>query len=264
MNKPLHLLREETHTSASALKMFLQCPRKFALNYVHKTEPAFRPAALAFGTASHEAVGEHLRVSHDEHVAPLHDLLEVFHASYKSQLAIDDVPVLFDEGETAEQQLELAKNMLATFIEQVELPERVRGIELPFRVAVHDPDTGEELPALVGAIDAVVETSRGLEAWEFKTSARRWASDQIEYDLQPTVVAMGARALRFEEPKPVLIVTTKSKTPAVQVVDLHRGPEDERDVVATVASVERAIAAGVDHPVRGWACRGCQYAHACR
>jgi len=260
---PLRLLRQEAHTSVSAIKTFLQCPRKYSLHYIERAEPSFRSAALAFGTAFHEAIGEHLRISHHEHVAPIDELHEVFSRVYQEQLAVDDVPVLFDEGESADQQMAMARGMISAFVEQVPMPNRVAGIEVPFRIELHDPETGEVLPSLVGAIDAVVETDDGVEAWELKSSARRWSQDQLDYDPQPTVITMGARRLRFEDATPVLIVTTKTKTPAVQVAPVHRGPEDERDIVAIAASVERAIEVGVNHPVRGWACRGCAYSHAC-
>ena len=34
--------------------------------------------------------------------------------------------------------------------------------------------------------------------------------------------------------------------------------------VSDTGGAVTAIAMGIDHPVRGWACRGCPYAHACR
>ena len=58
-------------------------------------------------------------------------------------------------------------------------------------------------------------------------------------------------------------VVTKTKVPAVQVVDLQRDEHDEDDFMRTAVGVLRAIDAGAFFPVRGWQCRGCQYAHAC-
>ena len=179
MTKPLQELREERHTSVSALKTYLQCPRKYSLHYIQQVEPAFRPAALAFGTAFHEAIGEYLRASRPEHVVSVERLHEVFCRSFQAQLKQGGVPVVFDEEETAAQHVELAAKMLRAFVEQIELPKRVRGIEVPFRLDIDDPETGEVLPALIGAIDVVVEAERGTEAWELKTTARRWANDPL-------------------------------------------------------------------------------------
>jgi len=49
-----------------------------------------------------------------------------------------------------------------------------------------------------------------------------------------------------------------------QVADVERGPRDEDDFLRTAVGVLRAVDAGVAYPVRGWACRGCQYSHACK
>jgi hypothetical protein len=61
-----------------------------------------------------------------------------------------------------------------------------------------------------------------------------------------------------------LQVVTKTKLPVVQVADLERGPRDEDDFLRTAVGVLRAVDAGVAYPVRGWACRGCQYSYACK
>jgi CRISPR/Cas system-associated exonuclease Cas4 (RecB family) len=61
-----------------------------------------------------------------------------------------------------------------------------------------------------------------------------------------------------------LQVVTKTKVPVVQVADVERGPRDEDDFLRTAVGVLRAVDAGVVYPVRGWACKGCQFAHACK
>ena len=60
-----------------------------------------------------------------------------------------------------------------------------------------------------------------------------------------------------------LLVTTKTKTPDVQVEHLVRHRRDEREFAEIAFGVHRAIGAGADHPIRGWQCRGCPYADAC-
>jgi len=61
-----------------------------------------------------------------------------------------------------------------------------------------------------------------------------------------------------------LQVVTKEKLPVVQVADVERGPRDEDDFQRTTVGILRAADAGVAYPVRGWACKGCQFAHACK
>jgi hypothetical protein len=157
----------------------------------------------------------------------------------------------------------LGRRMLATFIEKVPLPEKVRAVEVPFSIEIVDPDTGEILPPLIGAMDALVVKDGALTIWELKSGKRKWPADQLAYDLQPTAYKMGIRTYG-EEAEVELLVTTKSKTPDVQLERLVRGRQDERDLAATAASVVRGVEAGVDHPIRGWLCKGCAFAHACR
>ena len=60
-----------------------------------------------------------------------------------------------------------------------------------------------------------------------------------------------------------LVLTTKAKRPAVQAEPFVRTSGDEDDLVAVAAGVLRAVDAGVDHPIRGWPCKGCPYMAVC-
>ena len=56
MQSSLAELRARPHTSISAIKTFLQCPRRYRLQYVDRIPPAFRSAFFAFGTAWHDVI----------------------------------------------------------------------------------------------------------------------------------------------------------------------------------------------------------------
>ena len=56
---------------------------------------------------------------------------------------------------------------------------------------------------------------------------------------------------------------TKTKVPAVQVVDIHRDDQAEQDFLRTAGGVLKAIDAGVSYPVRGWQCRTCPFLGPC-
>ena len=47
MNISLAALRKKPHTSASALKTFLTCPRQYFFRYVERVTSAFRSASLS-------------------------------------------------------------------------------------------------------------------------------------------------------------------------------------------------------------------------
>jgi CRISPR/Cas system-associated exonuclease Cas4 (RecB family) len=256
----LAALRAKPHTSNSQLKTFIQCPRKYFLQYIKGVIPAFRPLALVFGSAWHETVGQYLArpVPVDELRAHLRDGLVC-------GLDRDDVPVLFDEDEQdISTVIDVAMRMLDVFLARVPLPEQVHGVEMPFRLKLVHPVTGEVRPVpLVGALDAVVEDRGRPVVWELKTGKKRWSADQLDFDLQPTAYGMAARTLGYKDARLTLIVATKGKTPDVQVEQLVRHRREELELVETAFAVARAVKAGVDYPNRGWQCRTCPYALAC-
>ena len=160
--------------------------------------------------------------------------------------------------------IDVAMRMLDVFLARVPLPEQVHGVEMPFRLKLMHPVTGEVHPVpLVGATDAIVEQAGRPVVWELKTAKKRWSADQLDFDLQPTAYGMAARTLGYKDARLTLLVTTKGKQPDVQVEHLVRHRRDELELVETAFAVARAVKAGVDYPNRGWQCRTCPYAHAC-
>ncbi len=234
------------------------------MKYIDRIQPSFRASALAFGTAWHVAVGEHLLTSTITEPRPVDELHDLFVLALDEQLDGDGPPVLFDDGEDRDALVALGRRMLTVFIERVPMPEEVRAIEVPFSIDLIDPDTGEMLPPLVGSVDALVVKNGELTVWELKSGKRKWPADQLAHDLQPTAYRIGMRVHGIENVALELLVTTKAKVPDVQLERIVRGRQHERDLIATAASVVRAVEAGVDHPVRGWMCKGCPYAGACR
>ena len=260
MDQQLQQLRSRPHLSASQLKTFQLCPRKYFLAYVDRVEPAFRPVAFAFGTAWHHTVGRWLL---GEAAEPA--LADHFRLTLHDELSRDGPPVLFDDGEDEVSLAALGDRMLRAFVGDVPPPEHVLEVELPFSMDLADSTTGDVLPVpLIGAVDAVVIEGGRPAIWELKTAKRKWSANQLEFDMQATVYHLAAAQSDYSDATVKMVVTTKSSKPAVQVAALRRGPGDARDVVATAKSLLRAVEAGVDHPVRGWQCRTCQYAGHCR
>ena len=266
MHMSLSELRSRPHLSVSQLKTFLQCPRKYFLQYVDRVPPAFRPIALPFGSAWHEAIDIWLTSSTVGDEVDRDLVKQTFADRLERDVDADDMPVLFDnDDDNLEKSIALGVRMLDVFLTAVPLPETIIGVEAPFAIDLTDPATGDVLPVpLVGAVDAVVEEDGRPIVWELKTSARRWSSDQLEYDLQATTYA---RAMHLEGHVDVavkMLITTKATAPAVQIETVTRSRVDERELAHTAASVLRAINAGVDHPIRGWSCRGCPWSGECR
>jgi len=127
------------------------------------------------------------------------------------------------------------------------------------------PDTGEvQDENLIGAFDLVVNDGRRRTIVENKTSARKYGEDQIRWDIQPTGYQFAAKQMGLGDVGVQYQVVTKTRTPALQVIDLERSAEDQEEFLRVAIGVMRAVDAGVFVPVRSWACRGCPYAHVCR
>ena len=126
------------------------------------------------------------------------------------------------------------------------------------------PVTGEVLDRpLIGSMDAIVIDQGKAAVWELKTAKRKWTADQFEFDPQLTAYRIGARSLGLDEAELKVLVTTKTLKPDVQVERIVRHDRDEVELIEQVFSVVRAVEAGLDHRLRGWACRGCAYAGVC-
>ncbi len=264
MTMTLSELRRMPHLSVSQLKVFLQCPRRYRFQYVERLEPAFRSIALAFGTAWHHAIGHHLTASTPEWQVPAEKLHAVFRDSLEAEVLRDGPPVLFDDDEDLGLCIDLGVRMLDVFLSKVPFPKRVFGVEVPFVLDLTHPVTGEvaSLP-LIGALDAVVVDDEDPSVWELKTGKKKWSVDQMDFDLQPTAYTLAATELGYPDASVTLLVTTKTTKPDVQRERLVRRRGDMQELAETAIEVLRAVGAGVDLRLRGWACRSCGYAAAC-
>ena len=234
-------LRSKPHTSISAIKTFIQCPRRYRLQYIDRIKPAFRSAFFAFGTAWHHVIDHWLTsdASQDELRQCLRDKLVALLA---------DAEIVFDdEDESAASLVDMSIRMLDIFLVKVKRPERTVAVEVPFSLDLAHPVTAEILPVrFIGSIDALVVEDGDETIWELKTGKRKWGVDAIDYDLQTTSYKLAARDLGRGEVEPKLVLTTKGKQPDVQIERLVRHRRDETELVETVFAVHRAVDAGVD------------------
>lgn len=261
MKESLIELRKKPHTSVSALKTFVSCSRRYFLQYVLKVQPAFRPAALVFGSAWHETIGVWLT---DPNVGA-EQLQQHLRDGLTARLR-GESNVLFDDDDEDEGSLvDMAVRMLDAFITLVPRPEKTLAVEWAFQLALAHPLTREVLPVpLIGALDAVVlEGGRGA-VWELKSGKRRWSADQFEFDLQATAYGMAAREGGYDGVDLKFLITTKTAKPDVQRETVIRHRADERELAEIAFGVHRGVEAGVDYPNRGWQCGTCAFAAACR
>lgn len=261
--------------SISQIKEFLICPRRYQLHRVLGVEPAFLPVPLALGSAVHAGfAATYVGIQATGQVIPLDAILQAFRDEWSGAT---DGPVALKLDEDDPDPVDVGTRILTAFHRHVvENPEvDVVAVELPFDgVELTDPDTGEvldeklsgvmDLVVREGADGAVVRDGVHNVVVEHKTAARKWTRDQLDHDFQLTAYQIAARqqlglgdvSLRYQ-------VVTKTKVAAVQVEDVVRDDLAEVDFLRTAAGVLRAIGSGSFWPLRSWACKSCQYAHAC-
>jgi hypothetical protein len=99
---------------------------------------------------------------------------------------------------------------------------------------------------------------------EHENSSRKWSDDRLAFDLQPTGYSYAARQVGMGDVGLRLQVVTKAKVVVVRVADVECGFRDEDDFLRTAGGVLCAVDGGVAYPVRGWASKGCRFAHACK
>jgi hypothetical protein len=232
--------------------------------------PAFVPAPFAFGTAFHEAVAIMYSEMKNTGALPAKEMLADTFRDTWARASSGPIPLQTDEDDPVDLGAVTDKGvqMVEVFRDHVAMTSRnitVEAVEMPFAVSIHHPDTGEVMEEqLVGTMDLVVADGDRRAVVEHKTGAKRWSEDQLRFDTQPTAYNLAAQQAGMGNVGLRLQVVTKAKVPVVQVAELERDGGDEVDFLRVAAGVLTGIDAGVSYPVRGWACKGCQFAHACK
>jgi putative RecB family exonuclease len=256
-------LRKAPHVSYSQIKAFLLCPMKFFHAYTAKTEPSHRPLALVLGSAIHEALAAYYtclmttggKIDEGE-------LLSVFRDRVDREWDAP-IPLRLDEGLDAGELLDQGIGLLRVFHEKAGTP-RVLAVEQPFAVPLFDPATGEVYHApLIGGIDLILAGEDRPLVVEHKTSAKRYAAWQLEFETQPSVYAYAAQEIGFGQADLAFQILVKTRTPSVQLCPIERTDRHVNEMMTTFSAALRAIQAGIFFKNRSWACADCQFRYRC-
>jgi len=258
-------LREEAHTSVSAITTYIQCPKKYELSYLQRVPPSHRPVALSLGAALHQALAlfySHIRSTDSE--MSKSELVEHFSRAWKAQLE-SPVPTLLDDKETEKSVEEKGAALLGAFHDLAPRPHRVIEIEMPFSVELVNPDSGEVLPVrMVGVFDAVVQDADGkYTILEHKSAARRWSEDRLAFDHQLTCYTLAGTACGLGDVRVSVQLLLKQKVPTLEIYQPTRTDDDRRDFLRLVCGVLKAIEANAFWAKRDWFCRTCPWAGPC-
>jgi hypothetical protein len=231
------------HLSHSQVQTFTGCPRKWTYEKVEQAPRECVPAALAFGSAVHDALaGVNEAALHGERV----DAPASFVVAWKEAIA-GDLPVHYGKDD-ADDLLAKGRALVGAYTP----PSGIIGVEQPFSVSL-DPD----LPPIEGRIDLIRRDERGdLTLADLKTAGTRTLSDTNGIEAQLALYDCAYPAARHEA-----IVLAKLKTPVVTVQAITIWPFHR--LVTTYREVYAAMQAGIRFAVRGWHCDGCQFRNRC-
>jgi hypothetical protein len=231
------------HLSHSQVQTFTGCPRKWTYEKVDHAPRECIPAALAFGSAVHDALAEVNEAAlHGERV----DAPARFVVAWKEAIG-GDLPVHYGKDDAYDL---LAKGR--ALVGAYTPPSGIIGVEQPFSVNL-DPD----LPPVEGRIDLIRRDEHGdLTLADLKTAGTRTLSDTHAVEAQLALYDCAYPAARHEA-----IVLAKLKTPVVTVQSITIWPHHR--LVTTYRQVFAAMTAGVRFAVRGWHCEGCPFAGRC-
>lgn len=272
----LHLLKPppkqeqaQLHVSYSQLFTYTLCPMKYAHNYVWATQPESRPLTLMFGKAIHGAAEKYYRCLQDTGtVLPLEELGLAFETSFANEIKASDVKIGLKKDESIEGAKAQGLELLKLFHGEIR-PQKIMAVELPFSVSVPDIVNGGNLPCqLVGYFDLLESDQDGTYLiGELKTSAQKYSSLKLEFDLQPTAYSYAMNRMKVSTTENSCLirydVLVKTKTPTFEQYFVSRTESDHQRLIHLINHVLTAIEHRIFYRNLGWQCTDCQFRTAC-
>ena len=175
------------------------CPAKYAHQYVFGTPYETKPSALIVGKAIHRAAETYyVNLRETGEIIPVDQMIGVFESVMESEVERTEVAITYKEGENLESIRDQGTVLLQLFHTEINR-QKIVAIEFPFTVKVPDIINGNgNLPIqMVGRFDLIESDSeKTYMVVELKTSAQRYSSLKLEYDLQATVYSYGMAKLK--------------------------------------------------------------------
>jgi CRISPR/Cas system-associated exonuclease Cas4 (RecB family) len=226
--------------------------------------------ALPFGKAIHRGAETYYRNLKDTgEIIPVDQLITTFEMVFDNEIKSTEVELTMKEGETLGTLREQGIELLKLFHKEIR-PQNIAGVEVPFSVTVPDIlNGGGDLPIkMVGYYDLVERDDQGTYLiGELKTSAQRFSSLRLEYDLQATVYSYAMTKMRVATTENSCLVRydvlLKTKKPAFEHYFVTRTELDHKHLIHLINHVLRAIELRVFYRNTGWQCGDCQFKKAC-
>lgn len=247
---------DHDHLSYSQVNMYLNCSLQYRFKYVDNIPPAFTSAALAFGSAIHEAVaafhqsrleGDHLRAD---------QMLDVYRDQWRSAEGVK-----YFNGDNENSLLEKAKNMLTVFHESADHNSQVIGVEEFFEIPLGG------IPIFQGYIDLIEQSADGdITLVDLKTASKKLSQSNVDSNLQLTAYALATESMGFnpDDLKLRLDVLLKTKEAGLTRYETSRTADQRYRFIKFLYSVWNGIQRDVFIPRQDWQCGQCPYTKNCK
>ena len=196
-------------------------------------------------------------------------VIATFEMVFDNDIKSTEVELTLKEGETIGSLREQGIQLLKLFHQEIR-PQKIAGVEVPFSVSVPDIlNGGGDLPIkMVGYYDLVERDEQGTYLIaELKTSAQRFSSLRLEYDLQATTYSYAMAKMKVATSESSCLVRydvlLKTKKPAFEHYFVTRNEADHNRLIHLINHILRAIELRVFYRNTGWQCGDCQFKKAC-
>jgi len=266
--------REETevqlHFSYSQLNTYLICPMKYYFQYVVGVDWETKPVALIFGKSIHKpAEIYYVNLKENGEIIPVEQMIAVFESVMDNEVKKTKVEITYKEGENLGMLRDQGRALIKLFHAEIN-PQKIIAVEFPFNVKIPDIINGKgNLPiVLVGYFDLVEsDLQKTYVVVELKTSAQRFSSIKLEYDLQATTYSYAMSKLKPGTSENSTLVRydvlLKTKKPAFERYFVTRTEADHKRLIHVVNHVLKAIENRIFYRNTGWQCGDCQFKKAC-
>lgn len=250
------------HLSYSSVNTYLLCPRSWKFRYLDKLAAPTSPA-LIFGSAFHNAVENYLA---RETSTPL---VAIWAESWKEQLESERNQNIFWGDDNADDMFALGERMLRTkaITETIDaIKPLIQDGEPVIEKFIELGVPGVPVP-IIGYIDVI--TQDGVPC-DLKTASKKWYASKAESEAQPVFYLAALNQLGYDlnpEMKFRYYIFTKTKSPAVQVIETKRTIGELMALFGTVVNVWRGIENNVfPCNTNTWKCsaKWCEYWDGCQ
>jgi hypothetical protein len=204
------------HLSYSAISTYLDCPKRFQVNY-RQGNRGIANESLIFGTAGHHVVERYLKDRNE-------DLWSSWFVVWKETLALPNYAVV-DWGESSPAECEEIGGRVFSSPE-------VLDVILPLKARVLDGQPMIEreihwklsgLPDILGYIDCIAEDGVPMD---FKTAGKMWPDGKAAKELQALFYLAALEQLGEHDHgfKFRHVVITKTKNPRAVIFESQRSP----------------------------------------